>query len=1194
MKKTFKAILAFLLSIIIFSGTLPMSVFAEEVQKHDYVAYVWQANKVNDGEYFKNIEDAWSKACSWGHILIMKDWKTEKVLTVPEDKKISVYMDGHVIDRGLTSSKDSGEVFLLREDSTLTVYGGSEADVEASSDKAKITGGYNGDGGGGIHVQKNATVYLYGVSVSGNKSSGGDGGGGVRLQGDYSSLIMNSSASISGNEATKGSGGGISVRGENVRIVGGKVNGNKTSKDGGGISVHSSGCVISGVTVSKNEIGEGKKGAGIYMAQGCGASVSGCLISENNANSGKGGGIYVDGNGGSLSYSIIEKNKASLGGGVYIDTGDALSLSGDLVIRGNFNSSGVADTYSNLYLAASSSKEAYIIGTPSSGEVRVSWDTEHRTENNFKISRDSGAYSARFIFSDVDGYYIYWSQSTSDGINDRYLRASKTNFKTELPHDHTDVSAGERYKVITLGYKGKYDLQEGVFTHKGAQTDSIDGVYYYSDGYFADEPSVYNDSLATMSMSVAVASFNALRDDFDEDMHNGGYANRFRNIKMLLSDIGFADADIQVSESYTQKPEKDSIGSIIAAKEIILDGNSYILLPVVVRGGVYESEWVSNVTIGSSGEAEGFSNAATQVMGELSRFIESNPSFDIESALAEGRVKFWVVGFSRGGATANLTAKRLTDIYSDTGNDVFAYTFEAPKGGLDSEVLKESWTYEGKYLNIHNIINAGDLVPYIAPEQMGFKRYGVDHYVPGGAAGEVTEHVYTTPTGLTVTTYSDNQPYVVGDDNYVARRSEMLHQLALIDDAMIFDDYFSLATMNYMGSTFGDDPLIGKLKDGTLTAASEWIPVFVDDLLRWAANGAYSWGWVDDGGFDGDYRKFYSENKVFSGKEFVTLEESLQIFAGLVLGSAEKDELMEAMMYRFSDYASDGSNMFDFYFDIVRNWDDAAHIKQNGYYGIFWDVLNKDMKYPNGERVPKLKDFYDDDKEIKNATKTLLSFLFLFIAKDYDNKVDLDGVDTTQIHLGTLLYNMGSIFQCHHPEVALAWLRTSDSNYSKDSGHELADTSVKLVFDSSAPSPTVKQEIELDGDKSVITLEAVVEAESGVDAGSSENGSAIYYQIYKNNILALDWTLYSEPIVIDISGVDEYTVKAYAVRFKTAGETLVIDNEQVRMTENTMGAVGSLMSEGSIISITVLAVCIVASAIGLLISEKRRRAVKDE
>ena len=100
----------------------------------------------------------------------------------------------------------------------------------------------------------------------------------------------------------------------------------------------------------------------------------------------------------------------------------------------------------------------------------------------------------------------------------------------------------------------------------------------------------------------------------------------------------------------------------------------------------------------------------------------------------EGEVKLWVVGYSRGGAVANLTAAELSypknvppevaEKVTWNREDVYGYTFEAPQGTqFINTILK-------KYNNIKNIRNINDLVTYVAPSNWGFKRFGKDYLLP--------------------------------------------------------------------------------------------------------------------------------------------------------------------------------------------------------------------------------------------------------------------------------------------------------------------------------------------------------------------------------------------------------------------------------------------------------------------------------
>ena len=256
-------------------------------------------------------------------------------------------------------------------------------------------------------------------------------------------------------------------------------------------------------------------------------------------------------------------------------------------------------------------------------------------------------------------------------------------------------------------------------TYKDKEKNEIEGATYcyYSDDYFSDNPfeDKYNASLATMSMALAWSTFNS------PDGGKTDYSNKFKNAKQLMDNIGMKD--IETNSFYSEKPYMESIGVICGNKSISVNGNNYTLIACAIRGGGYESEWSSNFTIGTSGEHEGFADAKKKVLVFLKGYIDKNE--------IKGNVKFWITGYSRAAAAANLTAAAIDDRSANLGNaisyspkDVYAYTFETPAGAIDN--VKYSKIYE----NIFNIINPSDPVPYVAPSRIGFGRYGIDYYYP--------------------------------------------------------------------------------------------------------------------------------------------------------------------------------------------------------------------------------------------------------------------------------------------------------------------------------------------------------------------------------------------------------------------------------------------------------------------------------
>lgn len=726
------------------------------------------------------------------------------------------------------------------------------------------------------------------------------------------------------------------------------------------------------------------------------------------------------------------------------------------------------------------------------------------------------------------------------------LDSSSANTDHSTVSEISEIPISERYHVIKNGYLGKYDLKEGIYGHQSAQQVNKNAVYFYSDGYFADTPDTYNPSLSTMSLALAKSAFNAMRTDFDMSLPNGSYSNLFRHAKVLMSDLGFKDKDILINDSFDIRPTEETIGMIMGAKEISLDNSNYILIPIAVRGGDYEAEWSSNVTLGASGEAFGFASAASRVLEQIENYITGNTSFDIASALNEGRVKFWVVGYSRGGAVANITAKRLTDVYGKSGNSIYAYCFEAPAGGVDAAETNEAWTYNGIYANIHNVINPIDLVPKIPPKQMGFKRYGIDHYIPGTDAGEIVTSTYVTPTGITVTTRADNTALVVGSDEYNERRAKMLYYLSAIDSNITFSDEFSVARIDLAGALSSGlifDP-IDAAKD---VSAAEWLDYFIEDLLIRTANGTYSYGSVDYGGYNNDYRKFYTSNSFFAGEEHVTVEVAMQHVLKLAFTYYYDEEFLNTLLYRSATILLDRFTLIDMYFNAFQKWDMLSYGKQDKYLDKIWGYLNADLTLPDGTPVKKITDFVTPDEQelIKDSVYTLSSFLLLWISKEYKTPPSIDGVNSTLVHLVTLIANGKTLLQGHFPEICLAWLSTYDDNYSHESSKYLG-SEIELINDQNNSLPQVKSEIDVQDGKTKISLSSIINSSFGVDSNSKDNGSAIYFAVFENGSMVDTWQLYRTPITIDTANDTDYTVKAFALRFESIGETLEISDDDIR------------------------------------------------
>ena len=240
---------------------------------------------------------------------------------------------------------------------------------------------------------------------------------------------------------------------------------------------------------------------------------------------------------------------------------------------------------------------------------------------------------------------------------------------------------------------------------------------YYSDGFFKTNPNDYQPHMATLACQLTHASTTYI--------NGNDYSKGDKQIRDALTTLGFDS--IYTTDTYTKKPTVDSIACAIAKKDItdVKDSKYKYAVDITVRSANYEAEWANNVKLGKKGEAEGFGGSANKIVANyLPDFLKAKPK--VEDALNKGEVAFFVNGYSRGGATANIAAKKLVDEYQSKGNAVYAYCIEAPQGGVAS--LENP---KVDYGCIHNVVNPNDLVCYVGPTKMGFKRYGVDHFVCG-------------------------------------------------------------------------------------------------------------------------------------------------------------------------------------------------------------------------------------------------------------------------------------------------------------------------------------------------------------------------------------------------------------------------------------------------------------------------------
>ena len=991
-----------------------MSITIVNVFAYEKSAYAAEVNSVK----YENYADAWAAVENGGTITMLKDWNIEKVLTVNENKTVNVKMNGFMINRGLNGKASSGEVFLVKSGASLNIEGEANSTVEHKGNiqgdmwhynldgkhvikGALITGGYNSNGGGAIHIEKNAAVKIENVTIAGNATTDGSGAGAIRLQGENSKLTAYDS-DICYNKVTNSNGAAIVVNGKGAvaQLLGTKINNNVVTYgkgNGGAIQINNGEVSIA---KSPNRVSEisfntaGKNGGAIYVSNGNLRMNEDVIVARNVAGN-EGGAIYVDSgadivdikgifsgnsaqkvggavyvnssisgnNGVKISNAEFLGNHSVLhGGAIYVDSDNDISLSGKVIINGN--------TPNNLYIQKSGTIKTNSLTDGSKVGIYTSW-------NATKSSPVSTA-NYKYFVSDKVGYNI------SGESNSAYYVAESTK--------------GAPENITVGGYT--YPVSKGTFTYDPLSSGPVSAYFYYSDGYFAQSARYYNEHLATMSSSLAISAASASCE--------GEYFEykAAKNIIALFEEAGFKKIAIRYPEPEyfgTDSEILSTIGYVIASREITVNGRTVTLIAIAVRGGNYEAEWASNVTLGDGvGEAKGFCDAANQVEAGIIKYLKD---YEIETSAA----KFWITGFSRAGATSNLVAKRLTDQYGES--DVYAYCFEAPKGGVYS-LLKSGMTYS----NIHNVINATDIVPFVGTTEMGFIRYGVDHILPG---------------------------YAVGTEEYEQQKNIMRPHFSAIAPDAAFNDYFHEATVSYILSTiqgiFTDNATL--VKEETFEdfdTAAEWHPYFIKRMQEYSLTNN-----VEDSIYNKDsvnwqgYRNYWSTYKWYlyedtkgnlqikcyggapedfeTGKYYVlTIEESVATVMNFYYGmdGAKKDAIVKAIDL---NTIKDKISVSDIYFDIIGEWNEFSIKEKNSKFNELWNTI---------EVEKSLKDVLTAEEmaTMKRCLYVLLDFGLDFVSDDYDYE--------SQDLIGTLVYNISNIMQTHYYETLHAWARSYDSFYA--------------------------------------------------------------------------------------------------------------------------------------------------------------------
>lgn len=251
-------------------------------------------------------------------------------------------------------------------------------------------------------------------------------------------------------------------------------------------------------------------------------------------------------------------------------------------------------------------------------EGTVSGDTTVRNGNTLVLE----PFNAHTLLDPGTEYYIT--------VDEGFIRFEDGTVTPQIKSHEWQFSTGATTFTF-LGFDGKTEREY---------------EYHFSESFFTSPSTFYDHELAKMSLNLALSAFNS------STAAASGYARQeaAKNVVDLMQNIGFKEIDVS---SYEGKPTRYSIAEAIGQKQIKDHSQEYTLIAVAIRGGGYEREWASNVSVFSDIEHQGFSLAANDVMNDLLQYI--NQYVDDTA-----HIKLWITGYSRGAAVANLMSAKLS------------------------------------------------------------------------------------------------------------------------------------------------------------------------------------------------------------------------------------------------------------------------------------------------------------------------------------------------------------------------------------------------------------------------------------------------------------------------------------------------------------------------------------------------------
>ena len=606
----------------------------------------------------------------------------------------------------------------------------------------------------------------------------------------------------------------------------------------------------------------------------------------------------------------------------------------------------------------------------------------------------------------------------------------------------------------------------------GEDGTDYSATFYYTDDYFAhsaindavneqrvDWDQLDDTALATCSMDFAVASYTSAHGDVisasNRTWDNSDYSDKDKNVISFLDQCGFQD--IKPSDTYYVAPTQDSIAYTLANKEITVwnedtqQNETYTLVACGIRGAGYGPEWVSNVTVGDSsnpskdGRHKGFDDSAKQVVAGIRQYIaDKNIS---------GNVKYWVSGFSRSAAVANLTAGYLTDSAEEFGTqqkDIYGYTYECPQcADIDENALA--------YKNIHNIVNPMDLVPRVSPSEFDHQRLGVDYLMPYHNNTTATENevlyarMYEVLKTIAVGNGSKEDPLIaaVNPSNYPYNRPMTPYTMRatkLVSDAIGGNlmTEFGTEESKKKGGLFSGGNVDRVLGDTNGDGTCDW---YLDNMLD-EVLGVFLVSTAWDRGYNNSTTDALTHKVRFIEK----YQEDMRTVLGYLLGFSGPAflGLVDSLMDQITNQLKLSNAGFALAFVNFYNDPQGSYARYNYLVDSDWrgrpkkDVLIDEAQKVAIDVVNDMTASYTHPTisrtKMNQAMKTLTGLVIDLYADELDRYESQ--------YLGTCLRLMNVILSTHEQETVLSWITALDDNHINRGYRTLtlpANTNVKLL-----------------------------------------------------------------------------------------------------------------------------------------------------